>query len=396
MTFSAIFMDLYKQASKAGHSFEPKILQAMTDADAHEGNAWLPSDDQPEPACLGDFLKLMGGPSPITPESPSTGPLPSTHVTRPVLVRQYVNEPASTVLEIIEAAMDFSEQAWEESHKGGDLSRFGSFPDDKWQLDDGDARCCGWQARGRRGSHDDTPTATAGRATEYDEMEDTPATAPSNTTLPSIDPRGRRYIPLFQHARKVLAHMWCGTARPSRRDAAQESDWALFKRSMRGSWPRPLLQTMLLLSAMIGCGIGLSADAWTNRRFVPVYVGFGDDVALGLLARHARPGDASAPQDMLSVGRQLPGEYFCTDLLLVHPESSRPVGLLPDFLPQAHHPSRTSELGTKRAAALYGDLGRNPFPVRSRSGSFRSQALRAGEGRKEEWMEILPRKTTDL
>lgn len=373
MTFSAIFMDLYAQACKAGHSFEPRVLQAMTDTDASGSNAWLPSDDQPEPACLGDFLKLMGGTTPITPDSSPTGPHPrdSVHVTRPVLARQYENESAGTVLEIIEAAMNFSEQAWEESHKGGDLSKFGSFPDERWQLDDEDARRCGWQARSHeRRIHviprgDEAPTITVGRGTEYDEVEDTPTTASPRADLPSTTPPGgRAYTPLLQHARKVLAHMWCGTPRPSRRDAAQESDWALFKRSMRGSWPRPLLRTMLLLAAMVGCGLGLSADAWAGGRFVPVYVGYGDEVVLGLLARHARPGDKGTPQDMLSVGRQLPGEHFCTDLLLVHPESSRPVGLLPDFLPHTSHPSRTNELGTKRAAMLYGGLARNASPDR--------------------------------
>lgn len=160
--------------------------------------------------------------------------------------------------------------------------------------------------------------------------------------------------------------MWCAKG-AIRKDAAQKSHWARFRQSMRGSWPQQLLRTMLLLSAMIGCGIGLSADAWANKRFIPVYVEYGDETVLGLLARHtARPGlgDASMSQEMLSMGRQLPGEHFCTDLLLVHSKSTRPVGLLPDFLPHMSYHLWTKKLRTKRAAMLYGDLVRSQSPER--------------------------------
>jgi hypothetical protein len=62
MPFDSIFADLHHQAVSAGHPFVCRITRSMTDP----GNcytleeAWQLSLHQPEPACLGDFLKLLG------------------------------------------------------------------------------------------------------------------------------------------------------------------------------------------------------------------------------------------------------------------------------------------------------------------------------------------------
>jgi hypothetical protein len=71
---------------------------------------------------------------------------------------------------------------------------------------------------------------------------------------------------------------------------------------------------MLLVAAMVGCGIGLSAATWVRERFVPALVHYGTGektLILGLLAKHARRSDNSMSlHEMCSVGRHLPGDIY--------------------------------------------------------------------------------------
>jgi hypothetical protein len=63
MSFNEIFLDLCQQTKGTGHAFAYRIPRSLTDsksASNYSENAWLPSPDQPEPKCLGDFLKLLG------------------------------------------------------------------------------------------------------------------------------------------------------------------------------------------------------------------------------------------------------------------------------------------------------------------------------------------------
>jgi hypothetical protein len=106
----------------------------------------------------------------------------------------------------------------------------------------------------------------------------------------------------------------------------------------------------------------LSAAAWVNRLFVPVYVRYGDTfMAVGLLAKHARQqeADRQQPGEMLSVGQHSSGATmgrteFGKDIFLVHPDSKIPVGILPDFLPDV----RTDEEFQTFARVLYSGLCR--------------------------------------
>ncbi|KAF7548040.1 hypothetical protein G7Z17_g7312 [Cylindrodendrum hubeiense] len=367
MSFSEIFADLYNQASVAGHKFTPKVLQSMTDPDAVNGDAWRPSDDQPEPACLGDFIKLIG--RKIEPSQQLTGPhLQSTlHIASAVPIRQYDNERSEGVLWVIESAMKFSPQLWGEAHKGGELSKFGSFPCESWSLDDWDAMRCGWRAKSFENQvqmiehGDGSSSMRIGRGVEYERLSEgvVDLLLQSGPAINRPAPIG--YVGLFQQARKMLDHMWCAVS-PNRNDAAQRADWEGIKREMRGGWPQPLLRTMLLLSAMIGCGIGLSAESWCNRKFVPCLVRYGNEIILGLLAKHARLEDTTQCQGLLVVARHTSRMDFCKELMLVDPETKRSVGLLPDFLPHRRDRSYSDALFATRAKMLYGDLMVDPKP----------------------------------
>lgn len=363
MSFGEIFQDLYKQASAKGHGFAFKILTSMTDATVKndQERAWLPSLKMPEPQCLGDFLKLMGG---RMPESAldENGPL---HITTQVAVREWLKgENPNTALEAISNTMTLCSQYFHESHRAGDLSKYGNFPSRHWDLDDVDAMRFGWVRMGdpntiRILENDEGTHLVYGGGWDYHEqpdilyedffeIHDDQAQEPGRLQGPSNPEQSE---PLLQYARKVLDHMWSGHGNSN---AAQKSDWEHFRRDMFPRWPEPLIRALMLLTGLIGCGLGLSAAAWANRYFVPVYVGLGKTVVVGLMARHVRspPSERKEPRQFLSVGRHHPSNPRTKgkDLLLVNPKTGLAVGLLPDFLPNLR---LSDEVYAQRMADLY-------------------------------------------
>lgn len=365
MSFGEIFQDLHTQASARGHGFAFKILASMTDATVkdHQQRAWLPSLNLPEPQCLGDFLKLMGGRMPES-ATDENGPL---HITTQVRVREWLkNENPNTMLEAISNTMKLCSQYFDESHRAGELSKYGNFPSLQWDLDDIDAMHFGWL---RRGDRNTIRTLEDGEGThvvygggwdyheqpdwiyeDFIEIHDDTAQEPGHVQAPSHSGQSE---PLLQYARKVLDHMWSGDLHGDS-NVSQKSDWEHFRRQMFPRWPEPLIRALMLLTGLIGCGLGLSAAAWANRYFVPVYVGVGKTVVVGLMARHVRspPTDRREPRQFLSVGRHHPSTPATKgkDILLVNPETGLAVGLLPDFLPTVSVPD---EVYAQRMADLY-------------------------------------------
>lgn len=140
------------------------------------------------------------------------------------------------------------------------------------------------------------------------------------------------------------------------------SDWRVFKNLMRAAWSTSLLRTMLLFAVIVICRIPLSAAAWVNRLFVPVYVQYGESLmTFNLLAKHARQeeADRDQPRRMYSVGQHLPAEsgatrgtHFGKDHFLIDLSTKVPVGILPDFLPD----DRTDEQYAKITSDLYTGL----------------------------------------
>ena len=134
MSFSNIFVDLYRQAFHSGHAFVPRITRSMIDSSA-PGNGgevgWEVSQVQPEPTCLGDFLKLLGQRLPDEVHSP----VDYVHLTAGVAVFNLANAHADAVLMLIETSISFSRSTWQKSHRGGELSKYGSYPREDWQMD---------------------------------------------------------------------------------------------------------------------------------------------------------------------------------------------------------------------------------------------------------------------
>ena len=177
----------------------------------------------------------------------------------------------------------------------------------------------------------------------------------------SMDEAGE-YVPLFAQARRILVRMWFayeGQSRPG----AQQEEWADFKRSMQDLWSTPLLHTVLLLAGMVNCRIPLSAAAWVNKLFIPVYIRHNEDLlSVGLFAKHARQPKQQRkhPFRLLCVGQHLPSPHekaFGNDLFLVDSETKVPVGLAPDMF----HERYSDEASVRVVISLYNgyftDLG---------------------------------------
>lgn len=106
--FSDLFLDLYRQASFLAHAFACRITRSMTDSKAclEPQKAWLPIAQQPEPARLEDFMKLLGQRL-----SANTPPgLDHVLFTTVVKVMEIVDEQPRTVLAMVESAMQFSRE----------------------------------------------------------------------------------------------------------------------------------------------------------------------------------------------------------------------------------------------------------------------------------------------
>jgi hypothetical protein len=371
MSFGEIFCDLQRQASDSGHGFAGKITESMIDPkQVDQAAGWLSSLEQPEPECLGDFLKLLGE---RLPQSLPPGLSTPIHVTSPVIVIP-IGDAAGhgAILRLIEASMKFCENTWRESHMGGELSKYGNFPKSTWNINVTDAAQAGWivdpwKSKGRHMvmiEDGDDATIAVGPEVVYKECR--PGIAEVQGA-PGTDDPPPGYIPVLEQARMILDHMW--SAHDSKIvNMAHKSDWTEFQRQMQTWWSGPLLQTMALLASMVSCQIGLSAAPWIRKHFVPSVVSFPgkqDTMILGLLAKHKRPEGRMAMYDGFCVSRHPGGPATGKDLTIVDPKTRVPVGIVPDFL----HWDRTDEEYERKLHILYGGRimvagpGQVGFPV---------------------------------
>ena len=115
VAFGEMFVDLYNQAAENRHTFAPRITASMTQSSATDmSKAWLPSKQQPEPECLGDFLKLLG--RRLATDTPNN--TSSFHVTTGVRVLPIPGNTHLEFLPMIQSAMKFCKPIWLNSHVG--------------------------------------------------------------------------------------------------------------------------------------------------------------------------------------------------------------------------------------------------------------------------------------
>ncbi|CAN9224465.1 unnamed protein product [Alternaria alternata] len=324
-------------------------------------SGWLPSQHLPSPTTLGDFLKLVGQRVPENSKVSSQ----HVHVTSVVHIEEFECEDSPDfVIALLEACLRNFQGQWQESHQGGELSKYGPYPSVNWALDSLDALRCGWlhtdpEHAIRVYENNDQSWIRIGPGLEYEEddlllglrsLDETEQGARTDET--------NNVASLFVQARKILDNMWCAHD-PHYISASQKADWATFKQQMQGSWSKPLLRTVLLLAAMVNCRVPLSAAAWVNKLFVPVYIHHGKFLlSVGLLAKHARQPkhQRQQPDSLLCVGQHLPSSdqtsdqtAFGKDLYLVDAKSKVPVSLVPDLMPD----DPTDEKFAKVSCVMY-------------------------------------------
>ena len=364
MAFGGLFVDLYNQAAENRHTFAPKITASMIQSSATDtSKAWLPSKQQPEPECLGDFLKLLGQRLPI--DTPNN--ISCFHATTGVRVLAIDGDTHIEFLPMIVSAMGFSENILRECHVGGELSEYGSYPSSSWEMDVTDAAYMGWlpdleksiDSHLRVREDEDQTIITEGPSIKFTTI---PAEE-ENTFRSSTVDHHVRYVPILEYSRSILDSAWRALD-PTSPNLDHKAAFRKFLHEMKARWSKPLLHTLTLLTAMVNCQIGLSAARWVRKYFVPALIQYDDDddnkKVLGLLAKHSFPSEKFEVKQMMSVGRHLQSPSLGKDLVLVDLDvPSAPLGIIPDF----NYGEDEDEGFESRMQVLYRGLWRvNPPP----------------------------------
>ena len=347
IAFGELFLDLYNQAAEKRHTFAPKFTASMIDSGATDtSNAWHPSKQQPEPRCLGDFMKLLG--NRLATELPNN--VSCFHATTTVQVLAIDGDTHGEVLPMIQSAVRFSKAVWRGRLLGGELLGYGKVTDaapvGSWPDPENSMNLL---FRGM--NNEDQAIITEEPTIEVA----TPRVALEDMFGSSTADYHAEYGTSLEYSRKVLslALRASGVISP---DPYSKAVYEQFQEYMESRWSKQLLRTLTLLTAMVNCRIGLSAAEWVRRHFVPVRIKYEKDyVVLGLLAKHALPSRKHESKQMMSVGRHLQATSFGSDLVLVDLAApSAPVGIIPNF-DRAH---KSEEEFSRGMLVLYRGLGK--------------------------------------
>ena len=245
--FPQIFSYCAKRAREGNHGFLGTFTRGMTDVDS-VGNdtAWLPSEDIPIPENLGDFYKLLGSPSPATP-SEKHGILMNR-----VRVFNYTSSiNFKTTLDFLASCMKFSALDWRLAQRG-ELSKYGALPEERFRILD---------LGGSEQNSERVWFGLGGIGPFSLDCIERDAIAALSSLLSSL---------LLDFDNSGL-----------------EAEWNSYKEYLVRADPPGLKSTMVLMAAMVGCGIGLSARfGWVSQTFYPVLVEIHkNQPVLGLLSK---------------------------------------------------------------------------------------------------------------
>ena len=239
MSFGEPFVNLYNQATDSEHTFAPRITASMIQSNATDtSNSWLPSTQQPEPQCLGDFLKLLG--QRLVTETPSNGSC--FHVTTTVQVLAIHENVHLEFSQMVGWAIRFCGKIWKECHIGGELSKYGSYPESSSEIDLTDAASMGWWpdvAKSKnphlRFIEDGHQTIiTEGPSIEHKRLPDEPPGL-ENIFLSSLCDHDVDYVPILEYSRSILDIASCASDR-ARGGSGVEDDFKLFQHEMKWRW----------------------------------------------------------------------------------------------------------------------------------------------------------------
>ncbi len=333
MMFRDLFNDCYRQALRKGYGFLTPFTESMMSANCPQSRAWDASFDVPEPTCFGDFLKFIG--EPLKSADSIQGHVASTVK---LSLPSYQLDFSST-LEVIEINARKFRASWNESHIGGELSKYGS-----WADEEPDNKSLYEEAKQNRASF-----VEAAFRWYVDE-------ANNRLEQPWI----------LSQTRIILdsAFIACSGTHGGEGLLGYQSSYETVKDWLLRDQPWGYKEALLLMAAMIGCRVPLSAYEWTKARFYPVSITFARSKIVNGLLSHQHGNSLKAPGRFKYVRKGIPAwpgfrtfQAFWTranwsmivergyknegskgrSLVLVDPWTKVPVGLVPDFNSVVEH-----------------------------------------------------------
>jgi hypothetical protein len=111
MNFGALFIDAVRQANNSGIRITPLITMEVIESNP---------ENMPNPDCLGDFVKLFGGPSPTVfrPNALIDAIIIGMQLTQWKFRKITDWEDMATTIDILGGCMQFSRQQWAFAYRG--------------------------------------------------------------------------------------------------------------------------------------------------------------------------------------------------------------------------------------------------------------------------------------
>lgn len=242
MTFPELFLDCHKQACGAGMGFNCKFVSSLWQTS--EGmDSWIPSSSIPTPQTLGDFLKLLG------PAQAKRSPLTIGLLANTVPYEDFVSvSTMAEAINVIESTMRFSALNFHLSHEGGELSKYGRY-----------------------------------RAEDSDYPEDFVERGRYGTVGTETDPDPYVTSWLLPEAYVLLDTLWLGLGLYFL-DSNAKAEAFQAKRMLIEKNPPAYKETMLMLAAIVSCGLPMSSFVWTKHRFIDQALQLGEFKVLCLLS----------------------------------------------------------------------------------------------------------------
>ena len=311
LTFGQLWIDCVQQAEQSGFRFFPIVTKGLTGtivANAEDSRS--PSPDIPEPETLGDFIKLFGShEDPLEPRGWGK------FIADVDCSRARSGEMTETI-RLIKESMMFSQSEWKLAHRG-DLSINGMDPVEQSET------------QLRIGAIQDRMTYTSQMSIkEKESLLAAKSQVETQYYRQTQDPR-------FQEleAMKILNLMWTGLFEE---DIPASHDWLNFAKSLVEDDPVGYQDTMLRLAALISCGFGTNAFAWSKAiNLFPVktvLAGFNILILVsGSLFPELNSSDETEWLNLLFCAQQGAGRVSGRDVVLVSRATQQVVGRFPDF-----------------------------------------------------------------
>lgn len=235
LKFGKLFLDCCKQASEKGVHLSPLI---SLEANSNTNN--LPvlqaSENIPEPTCLGDFAKLLFGPSLVNPIPLSLG----KSETETVNVKPILGRTGPEAFEIIKNSILYSTERWVNA-VCGELFKYGDLPE-------------------RSIFHDEEATGNPAE-------------------------RKNGYEPLSRDIKNQLKILYFMYSRYRTTNPLNWYQWRGIYRWLVTTAPQLYIDRILQQAALINCGLGVSALDWLKQNVDPIVVQFRGKEILALAAR---------------------------------------------------------------------------------------------------------------